>query len=176
MSEDQSHHQVRFDWGRAGVAALAPAADVVVWVDVLGTAPPDPTWFLDAAVALTDLRAAAAAAAWVADGQLQAGRRLGVAVIAAGRSRRDDMAYAVEDHLGAGAVIARLGDLGLDATSPEAAVAEAAFRGLQRAVGHLVSASVSGRALGVEPGRFRVDDDLDAAALTIIRDHPRRSA
>ena len=86
------------------------------------------------------------------------------------------MSYAVEDHLGAGAVIARLGELGLDATSPEAAVAEAAFRGLEGAVGHLVSASVTGRSLGVVPSSFRVDDGLGPSALSVIRHRPLRSA
>ena len=65
--------------------------------------------------------------------------------------------FAVEDHLVAGAVIASLGTLGIDATSPEAAVADAAYRGLEGAVGHLVTASVGGRSVPLGPGRFRVD-------------------
>jgi 2-phosphosulfolactate phosphatase len=61
----------------------------------------------------------------------------------AGADRDGQWRYAVEDQLAAGAVIDRLSELGLDATSTEAAAAEAAYRSLSRAVGHLMTASVS---------------------------------
>ena len=176
MSEDQARYQIRFGWGSTGAAVLGAAVDVAVWVDVLEAAPPDLEWFATADVVTADVRTARAAAAWVAGMQREAGRRLAVAVIAAGRPEAGGVGYAVEDHLGAGAVIARLGDLGLDATSPEAAVAEAAFRSLEGAVGHLVSASAAGRRLGVTPSAFRVDDGLDASAVTILRVRPRPPA
>jgi hypothetical protein len=72
----------------------------------------------------------------------------------------------------AGAVIAGLGTFGIDATSPEAAVAEAAYRGLERAVGHLMTASVGGRSAALVPSMFRVDPDLDAGAVAVLRHHP----
>jgi len=51
-------------------------------------------------------------------------------------------------------------------------VAEAAYRGLERAVGHLVTASVSGRSVPLVPGMFRVDPDLDASAVAVLRPPP----
>jgi hypothetical protein len=58
-------------------------------------------------------------------------------------------------------VIARLSELGLDATSPEAAAAEAAFLGLRRAVSHLLTATTSAMAEGVVPQHLR---ELNASA------------
>jgi len=60
--------------------------------------------------------------------------------------------------LAAGAVVDALADLGIDDTSPEAAVACAAYTGLRRAVVHLTTASVSGRealAAGADPAAVR---------------------
>lgn len=143
MSE-QARYQVRFDFGYAGARAIGTDADVIVWVDALGDATLDlaslPT---GAAVITTGMAQARAAADWVMAEQLRLEKRFATAVIAAGAGRDGQWRYAVEDHLAAGAVIDRLSELGLDATSPEAATAEAAYRGLSRAVGHLMTASVS---------------------------------
>ena len=143
MSE-QSRYQVRFDFGFDGARAVGADADVIVWVDALGDQPPAlgdlPS---GAAVILTGLANARAAADWVMAEQLRLEKRFATAVIAAGAFRYGSWRYAVEDHLAAGAVIDRLSELGLDATSPEAAAAEASYRTLSRAVGHLVTASVS---------------------------------
>lgn len=102
-------------------------------------------------VFLGALRNAAAVAAAVLAEQERRGSRTSVAVIAAGERTGADAAaevrFAVEDQLGAGAVIAALGSLGIDHTSPEAAVAAEAFRALRRAVTHLLTAAGSGRAL-----------------------------
>ncbi len=176
MVGEQSRYQVRFDWGVAGAVAVGSDADIVVWADAVASAggasavaslPPA------AAVIAADLRTARAAAAWAAARQRQLGRRTAIAIVAAGDVRADgSLRYAVEDHLVAGAVIAFLGTFGIDATSPEAAVAEAAYRGLEGAIGHLVTASVGGRSASLVPGMFRVDPDLDASAVVVLRSRP----
>ncbi|MFD6053908.1 2-phosphosulfolactate phosphatase [Agromyces sp. NPDC060279] len=76
--------------------------------------------------------------------QEERGRRLSVAILAAGERGGDGVRFAVEDQLAGGAVVDALVALGIDHTAPEAAVACAAFEGLRRAVGHLQSASGSG--------------------------------
>lgn len=186
---DQSAYQVRLDWGVDGLVRLAPA-DVVVVVDVLrfsstvtAALERGQTTALDAAahavsingaavaeaaagsplVLLGCLRNASAVAAAVLAVQQQRGARTGVAVIAAGeRDAAGALRFAVEDHLGAGAVIAALGDLGIDHGSPDAAVAGEGFRALRGAVKHLLSASGSGRELA---DRGLAADVAAAAAL-----------
>ena len=63
--------------------------------------------------------------------------------------------------------------LGIDDTSPEAAVAASAFGGLRRAVAHLATASVAGREAvsgGTDPAALRRDTVGDAsAAVRVIR-------
>lgn len=69
-----------------------------------------------------------------------------MAVIAAGEADAEGtVRFAVEDQLGAGAVIAALTDLGIDHTSPEAAFTAEGFRALRGALRHLISASGSAR-------------------------------
>ena len=176
MSDEQSHYQVRFDWGVAGAAAVGRDADVIVWADAI--VPPagglDPARLPPAgAIVAADLRTARAAGAWAAALQLRLRRRVAIAVIAAGDVRADgSIRYAVEDQLVAGAVIATLGTFGIDATSPEAAVADAAYRGLEAAVGHLVTASVSGRTASRPASAFRVDAGLDETGAVVVRPHP----
>lgn len=55
--------------------------------------------------------------------------------------------FAVDVLFSAGAVIDALADVGIDYASPEAAAASAAFTGLERAVGHLYTASTEGQRL-----------------------------
>jgi 2-phosphosulfolactate phosphatase len=182
----QAAYQVRFAWGQAGFARLAPA-DLVVVVDVFGAsagaleaaergdAAPPGAGTLAAAVgaagaevAFAGLRNAAAVARWVLARQHERGERTSVAVIAAG-----DDGYAVEDHLGAGAVIAALGDLGIDHCSPEAAVAGEGFRALRGATRHLLTASGAGRALAAAGDRDAVRHAaaVDAASVVpVLRD------
>ncbi|PWD50883.1 phosphosulfolactate phosphohydrolase [Serinibacter arcticus] len=155
---EQADYQVRLAWGAAGLARLAPA-DVVVVVDVLD----DATRELAAAastggavVLRADLTNAAAVATACLAIQHERASRTSIAVVAAG----DGGAFSSEDLLGAGAVVAALSERGTDHTSPEAAVACEAFAGLRRAVVHLVSASVAGRALAAD-GR---GDEVAAAA------------
>lgn len=170
-AHDQAGYQVRFEWGAAGLARLVPA-DVVVVVDVL-----DPG-AEEAAVAAAAarggavvLRGSLANADAVAQAclalQHERSARTSVALIAVGaRDPHDDdgdapLRFAVEDLLGAGAVIAALSARGTDHTSPEAAAACEAAVGLRRAVGNLVSASGTGRELAAS-GRAA---EVSAASL-----------
>jgi 2-phosphosulfolactate phosphatase len=112
-----------------------------------------------ALVVAGSLRNAAAIARWALDQQGDKGDRFTVAIIGAGEARPDEtIRFALEDLLGAGAIIDALAEVGIDYCSPEAAAAAAAFTGLRGAIGHLVGASGSGRELA-EAG-FRADVDL----------------
>jgi 4-hydroxy-L-threonine phosphate dehydrogenase PdxA len=167
---EQSRYQIRFDWGSDGADAIASDADVVVWVDALERdldAVPVPTSV--GHVIAADLSSAGASAEWVVSLQERLGSRVVVAVIAAGATRSNGrFRFAVEDQLAAGAVIAQLGQRGLDATSPEAAAAEAAFRGLERAVLHLMTASVTAVAAGPAAKAARNNVGL-SADVTVLR-------
>lgn len=174
----QAKYQVRFDQGVDGVRRIGEGVQVVVWVDQTATdasagagadAPLVPQAVLhaapvDAAVLAANLRDAAAAAAWVLAEQERLGRRAYLAVVAAGRA---DGGFAADDVLAAGALIDALIELGIDDTSPEAAVASAAYAGLRRAVAHLATASAAGReaiAGGADPAELRREAARDAAA------------
>ncbi|MEV7693861.1 2-phosphosulfolactate phosphatase [Microbacterium sp. NPDC089189] len=166
---DQSRYQIRFEWGAAGLARLAPS-DVVVVVDVLsystetadalvtadrvdaaGSAPAAvlarAAHDTGSTVLLGGLRNAGAVARAVLAEQQRRAARTSIAVIAVGDVDDAGSRFAVEDQLGAGAIIDALGTLGLDHTSPEAAASCEAFRGLGGAVRHLLTASGSGQAL-----------------------------
>ncbi|MGU3357725.1 2-phosphosulfolactate phosphatase [Microbacterium sp. M4A5_1d] len=190
---DQSRYQVRLDWGVAGLRRVAPA-DVVVVVDVLrfsstvsARVAAGDTVALDEAaravsrngaaiagaasdsvVLLGCLRNADAVAAAVLAEQQRRGARTSIAVIAAGElagpEGETELRFAVEDLLGAGAVVDALSRLGIDHTSPEAAVACESFRGLGGAVRHLLTASGSAQEL-LERGLR--DDALAAAQIGV---------
>jgi 2-phosphosulfolactate phosphatase len=119
-----------------------------------------------AVVMMGCLRNASAVARAILDEQQRRGERTSVAVIAAGESTGPEpdarVRFAVEDQLGAGAIIDALGALGIDHTSPEAAAACEAFRGLRGAVRHLLTASGSGQEL---LDRDLRDEVLNAAAV-----------
>jgi len=165
----QASYQVRMEWGPAGLARLSPS-DVVVLVDVFGLtalaladAPVEdhPSFAIAAAasgslVIAGGMRNARAVARWIMAEQERRGTRTSIAVVAAGADR-----FAVEDQLGAGAVVSALGDLGIDHSSPEAAVAGEGFRALRTAARHLLTASGTGRMLVAEGRR----DDVLAAAV-----------
>lgn len=198
---DQSSYQVRFDWGVDGLRRLAPA-DVVIVVDVIrfttnvaaAVARGERVALADAhAVSVNGaavaqaaaelghapvvfagaLRNAAAVARAALAEQERRGARTSIAVIAAGEKDGEGLRFAVEDLLGAGAVIAALSDLGVDHSSPEAVAPAESFRALRRAVKHLLTASGSGRELegdarhaDVKPAA--VIDDLDV--VPVLRD------
>jgi 2-phosphosulfolactate phosphatase len=178
----QAKYQVRFDQGEGGARRIADGVQVVVWVDQTTTdaaaapgtdAPPVPRAVLDAApadaaVLAANLRDAAAAAAWILGEQERLGRRAYLAVVAAGRA---DGGFAADDVLAAGAVIDALIELGIDDTSPEAAVASAAYSGLRRAVAHLATASAEGReaiAAGADPASLRREAAREAAGTARV--------
>ncbi len=119
-----------------------------------------------AVVLLGALRNATAVAAAVLGEQQRRGARTSVSIIAAGERTGPDaasaMRFAVEDQLGAGAIIDALAARGIDHTSPDAAVAGESFRALRRATGHLLTASGSGLEL-IDAGRR--DEVVAAAAL-----------
>ncbi len=71
----------------------------------------------------------------------------------------------VEDLLAAGAVVDALVATGIDHTSPEAAVACAAYTGLRRAVRHLVSAAEGASDLDPETVRGALAAGPDLVVL-----------
>lgn len=140
MPRNQSSYQVRFEWGAAGAAAVGTDADVVAWIDEIGSEP------VPEGARTTSLADAAEFAAWCLARQEELGGRFRIAVVAAGATQPDgSLRFAVEDLLGAGAVIDAIAELGIDHQSPEAAAAAAAYTGLRNATRHLVNASVSAR-------------------------------
>lgn len=208
---DQSYYQVRVEWGAEGLTRLAPA-DVVVVVDVLrfsstlanivaeggvvelsdarewssnGAAVASAAAETGAVVLVGGIRNAAATARAVMAVQERRAERTSVIVIAAGeRTTTGELRFAVEDQLGAGAVIAALTDLGIDHSSPDGAVAAESFRALRRALRHLLAASGSGRELvggvastarmieaGIRPATTEEAAEPDAVdAVPVLRD------
>jgi 2-phosphosulfolactate phosphatase len=161
---EQEQYQVRFEWGAAGARAISIGADVVVLIDVLpeGPALVDSLEVNDAIIAAGSLRNCAAVARWALEQQSDKGDRFTVAVVACGAQREDgQLRFALEDLLGAGAIIDALADVGIDYASPEAASAAAAFTGLRNATGHLIGASTGGRAVAKEGGRAAIDTAID---------------
>ena len=164
---EQGDYQVRFEWGVAGLARLANC-DVVVIVDVLdraGDGEAERAVLETAAesgaplVITSSVQDAAAVAERILREQAWRSTRTSISIIAVGdpphgRERDADAAlrFAVEDLLGAGAVVHELGALGIDHTSPAAAAAGEAFGALRGGLRHLISATPAGRAL-VAAGR-----------------------
>lgn len=199
---DQSTYQVRFDWGTAGLARLAPA-DVVVVVDVLrfsstvidavasghevalstaaqwsrngaavvAAAAPEAT------VLVGGIRNASAVASAVQKIQERRQARTSIAVIAAGEAdEAGTLRFAVEDQLGAGAIVLALSDRGIDHTAPDAAVAAEGFRALRGALRHMIGASGSAREIAagvaaterIEASGLTPTSTPDAAALDAL--------
>ena len=150
---EQARYQVRFDVGLDGARRVGATAHLLVWCDGLATEPV-PTDALPPHVEIIDARcgAVSAIALRLLDLQAARGERTMVAVVAAGAPVHAPEGIPVEDHLLAGAVIDALCAVGIDATSPEAAVAAAGFQGLRTAVAHMLSASVGGRTLAAGEG------------------------
>ena len=164
---DQGRYQVRLEWGPAGRDRLAPA-QVTVIVDVLADADSAADQIAEKAAAAGSLvlrgglRNASAIGEAVLAEQHRRAERTSIAVIACGGADADGARFAVEDLLGSGAVIDALAVRGIDHTSPEAAAACEAFRGLRPAVRHLLTASGTGQAW-LDAGRR--DEVLAAASL-----------
>lgn len=121
----------------------------------------------DVVVLAASLRNREAVARRVLALQEARGERLLIAVVAAGervaaeagaddRSDARGIRFAIEDQLTAGAVIDALVRLGIDHTSPEAAVACAAYEGLRHAAVHLIGAAGSGAGLAADGRKHEV--------------------
>lgn len=194
----QAKYQVRFDWGVDGADRVMPGAHVAVLVDALffttavvveaerrkaGTdATPEASGdahaaALAAALAATgaelfaaSLRNRAAVADRILALQEQRGERMVVAVIAVGEPASADgvSRFTIEDQLTAGAVVDALVALGLDHTSPEAAVACAAYEGLRNAAIHLIGASGSGLELTAAGRRADVRLASERDVTTVV--------
>ncbi|MDH6533186.1 2-phosphosulfolactate phosphatase [Aurantimicrobium minutum] len=169
---EQTRYQVRFDWAAEGAHAIGSDADVIVWVDAIT----EPGADLDLsllpsapAVIRVDLPSAQAAAQWIIDLQVKLAKRILIAVVAAGSTRDGQLRVTTEDLLAAGAVIDHLAALGLDATSPEAAAAEAAYRGLARATSHLMTAVSTAATTAPENYQLKVDATLTPADVQVVR-------
>ena len=125
-------------------------------------------------VLLAGLRNASAVAQAIADEQERRGRRTSISIIPAGELGHGGapLRFAVEDLLGAGAVIDALTTRGIDHSSPEAATAGEAFRGLRGAVRHLLTASGSGQELiekDLRPDVVRAAEVDASDAVPIVR-------
>lgn len=178
MTYGQTQYQVRFDWGRNGAEAIGNDADVIVWVDLLGQSEL-PALAGEALVVAGSLRNRRAVAEWVLAQQGDKGERFMVAVVAAGETWADGASrFALEDLLGAGAVIDALADLGIDYCAPEAATAAAAYAGLRNATGHLIGASASGREFAATGRRGEIEEaiSLDVTSeVKVLRESAARS-
>jgi 2-phosphosulfolactate phosphatase len=132
-----------------------------------------------AAVVAGGLRNATAVARWALERQGDKGDRFTVAVIAAGEARDDATTrFALEDLLGAGAIIDALATVGIDYCSPESAAAAAAFTGLRNATGALISASASGRELAERgfAADLKLAIDIDSSAtVPLLREFSFRA-
>jgi 2-phosphosulfolactate phosphatase len=135
-------------------------------VSINGAAVAEAAGESSALVMLGGLRNAAAVASAVLAVQEERGTRTSVAVLPCGelggRDVGSPLRFAVEDLLGAGAIVSALTDLGIDHSSPEAAAAGESFRALRGAMRHLLAASGSGRELAAAG---RTDEVAAAAAV-----------
>lgn len=156
---------MRFDWGPAGLSAIAEGAGVIIVVqgiadghqisaaveslgrEVADTTIADAARASGARVFAASLRNRAAVAQHVLQHQVQRGERVRVALVAETTPDAVGSGFAVDTLFAAGAVIDALAAVGIDYSSPEAAAASAAFTGLERAVGHLYTASTAGQRL-----------------------------
>lgn len=143
MMLDDAAFAVSLNGARVAAAAAAAAGPDRAGPHALEDEPSAPV------VLLAGLRNASAVAQAIADEQERRGRRTSISIIPAGELGHGGapLRFAVENLLGAGAVIDALTTRGIDHSSPEAATAGEAFRGLRGAVRHLLTASGSGQEL-----------------------------
>lgn len=167
IASEQQPYQVRFDWGVTGAQAVAADADVLVWIDALDPEPA-PLTRLPAGPAVVEsgLPDAVAVAAWILALQERRQQRTTVALIGAGRDSAAGLRFAVEDLLTAGAVVDALEARGIDAFSPEAAAADAAYRGLRGAIGHLFRSASGGAPVPDDAARI---DPAHTPADVVVR-------
>lgn len=163
------HYQVMCTWGLSSAFRKAFTPDVYIWVDALSSCSADELNFQglpgDSPIIAADIANAFAVADWVTRRQLSEQKRLTVLIICA-----DNKSHSIADQLAAGAVIERLAHNGLDAMSPEAAVANAAYSQLKRATTHLITASEAASDLSRIPAKLSVDESLTVDSVRILRE------
>lgn len=166
---DQAGFRYRLEWGQAGIRALAPVVGLIVVVDVLSFSTAASLAVEQDARVVPDGSSCAVAAAETgamvvagclrnasAVGRLVAAHGGASAVIAAGERWPDgSLRPALEDLLGAGAILAMVDPAGL---SPEASAAVAAFRAVRTTLEEAVRECASGRELIVRG--FAADVEL----------------
>ena len=164
--EAQERYQVRLDLGLDGARRIGESAHLLVWCDgLVGEACPVDALPPRLEIIDATLGSVGDIAQRLLALQAERGERTMVAVVAAGSPVEAPEGLAVEDLLLAGAVVEALG--------AEAAAASAAFAGLRGAVGHMLSASVSGRALASAAGPEAVAaarERLESGELRILRE------
>lgn len=162
------HYQVMCTWGLSGVIRANFSPDIYIWVDALGSSQLSGEIASSlpgtATVLTTTFAEAFAVADWVTQHQLNRQQRLSVLVVCA-----DEKTHSIADQLAAGAVIDRLAHNGLDAMSPEAAVANAAYTQLRRATTHLITASEAAKAVAELPTNLSVNESLTTESVRVLR-------
>lgn len=162
------HYQVMCTWGLSGALRSRFTPDLYIWVDALSAFGTNPEEIQNlpgnSPVLAADIADAFAVADWVTEFQLSEKKRLSVLVVCA-----DDKLHSIADQLAAGAVIERLAHNGIDAMSPEAAVANAAYSQLNRATAHLVKASEAATQVHQFPHTLSVDESLTVDSVRILR-------
>lgn len=147
----QERYQVRLDSGLAGASRLA-AADVLVIADAFTLVSAELSREISRAVPAdhvlsTTVDSAVEVAAEIMTRQQGLGRRLGIAIVMHSRDVAGVERFLVENFFAAGALVAALGDLGIDHSSPDAAAAGEAYRSLRGGMAHLLSATSTAQAL-----------------------------
>jgi phosphosulfolactate phosphohydrolase-like enzyme len=162
------HYQVMCTWGLSGAIRANFSPDIYIWVDALGNSELSSEIATSlpgtSTVLTTTLAEAFAVADWVTQHQLERQQRLSVLVVCA-----DEKTHSIADQLAAGAVIDRLANNGLDAMSPEAAVANAAYTQLKRATTHLIKASEAAKTVAELPTHLSVDETLPTDSVRVLR-------
>ncbi len=165
---NRPHYQVMCTWGLSGAQRLRVNPDVVIWVNALTQSAPLPLQLDslpgDNKVLLGSYFDAFAVADWVANYQLEKQRRVVVLLVCS-----DAETHNVADELAAGAIIERLAQKGLDAMSPEAAVANAAFIQLRNAAAHLIAASELAQDKTLVNDELVLNESLTSADVRVLR-------
>lgn len=165
---NRPHYQVMCTWGLSGAQRLNVNPDVVIWVNALSQSAPLPlqldSFPGDSKVLVGSYFDAFAVADWVANYQLEQQRRVIVLIVCS-----DAETHNVADELAAGAIIERLAQQGLDAMSPEAAVANAAFSQLRNAAAHLIAASEQAQNRTLLEDELVLDESLTPADVRVLR-------
>jgi len=161
---------VRVDVGLGGARRIGESAHLLVWCDgLVNEACPVDALPHHLEIIEATLGSAGQVAQRLLALQAERGERTMVAVVMAGSPLAAPEGVAVEDLLLAGAVVDALGAVGIDATSPEAATVAAAYSGLRGAVGHMLAASVGGRALAEASGAAAVASARERLESTPLR-------